>query len=128
MWAASGLVKGEHTYTIPVSELCSIQIRSSVHSNGRSAGTGQDSIRAWLVGTEGTPLGSKVQAYVTRTVGWHVRMVDMLRKLYLMGLTIKTCTRCGQVTQIYKVKKEGPTKGKLFIKCSCPGSFKWIEN
>ena len=126
LWVETGLKKGEYTYKIPVTDVCSIEVRSSVRSNGRSADTGEDSIRAWLVGPDSTPVGSKVQAYVNRVTGWQVRMVDMLRKLYKMGCHVTVCPRCSKVKQIFKVKKKGPTKGNLFVKCECPGSFKWI--
>lgn len=126
LWTNVGLKKGEHTYRIPVNSTCSIEIRS-VHANGFSAPTGADSIRAWLVDAEGNPVGSKVQSYVTRTAGWHFRLVDMLRKLYKMGSRVVMCPQCSKLVQVFKVKKEGPTKGALFTKCDCSGSFKWLE-
>lgn len=126
LWVSAGLQLGEYTYKIPVNDVCSIEVRSSVRSNGVSASTGKDSIRAWLVGPDGKPVGSKVQSYVTRTAGWDTRMVDMLRKLYVMGRLVVKCHRCTKVVQILKVKKEGPNKGALFTKCDCPNSFKWV--
>lgn len=126
LWVATGLQKGEYTYKIPVNNSCSIEVRSSVHADGFSAPTGDDSIRAWLVGVDGQPVGSKVQAYVTRTSGWDTRMVNMLRRLFTMGLQVTKCPQCNKVAQVFKVKKEGPNKGKLFTKCDCPNSFKWL--
>ena len=128
LWVSAGLQLGEHTYKIPVTPSCSIEIRSSVHANGTSAPTGKDSIRAYLLGPDGKPAGSKVQSYVTRTAGWNARLVDMLRKLYVMGRHVVMCPKCNELVQIFKVKKDGPTKGKLFVKCKCAGSFTWIEN
>lgn len=126
LWVALGLIKGEHTYKININQFCAIEIRSSVHANGLSAPTGADSIRAWLVGADGKPVGSKVQSYVMRTRGWELRMVEMLRKLYKMGNRVTMCPRCSKLVQIFKVKKEGPKKGSLFTKCECPNSFSWI--
>lgn len=127
MWQSSGIVAGEYSYTIPVSNECSIEIRSSVRANGYSASTGKDSIRAWLVSSDGEPAGSKVQSYVTRVRGWEDRLTDMLRKLYKIGRAVKTCQTCGTLIKVFKVKKDGPNKGKLFTKCMCANSFKYIE-
>ena len=127
LWVSTGLHLGEYTYKIKVNETCSIEVRSSIHANGTSAPTGEDSIRARLVGPNGELAGSKVQSYVTRTTGWNVRMVEMLRKLYSMGRHVVMCPQCNKLVQILKVKKEGPNKGKLFKKCECPNSFKWVE-
>lgn len=127
LWTAMGMQLGEYTYRIAVNPVCSIEIRSSIHSNGRSAQTGKDSIRAWLVDAEGKPVGSKVQSYVTRVSGWEQRLVDMLRKLYVMGQHVVMCNTCSTLVGIYKVKKDGENKGKLFVKCKCSSSFKWVE-
>lgn len=128
VWESTGLQTGEYTYSIRINDSCAISIRSSVRANGHCADTGKDSIRAWLVGNDDKPVGSKVQSYVTRVSGWDARMVDMLRKLYLMGRNVKKCSGCGSVTKIFKVKKDGPNKGRLFTKCDCDGSFRWVKS
>lgn len=126
LWVSTGLLQGEHTYSIPVNDSCAITIRSSVKSSGYSAECGKDSIRAWLSDSEGRPVGSKVQSHVTRTSGWDSRMVTMLRKLYSMGQHVNYCSGCKELVKIFKVKKEGANKGRLFTKCDCPDSFTWI--
>lgn len=64
-----GLVEGEFEYRLPIDKAVSITIRSSINSSGKSAASGQDSIRAWLVDNAGTPLGSKVSKWTTRLPG-----------------------------------------------------------
>jgi len=127
LWVALGMVSGEYTYRVRVSDLVNIEIRSSVGFNGYARSTGEDSIRAWLVDPKGNPLGSKVQSYVTRVKGWDVRLITMLRELVRRGRQVTPCPVCGKTMGIYKVKKDGPTKGKLFVRCTddCK-QFRWV--
>lgn len=129
LWSYQGLSEGEHTYRMSVTEDIFIIIRSSVKSNGWSADTGQDSIRAWLVGEDNKPLGSKVSEWVTRLPGWQDRLIVTLRTLWKMGKKANHCSKCHSVRGVFKVKKEGPNKGKLFAKCTkCGSDFQWLED
>lgn len=126
LWASVGLVDGEFTYTIFIREGVKILVRSSVGENGLSRSKGKDSIRAWLVNDEGGPLGSKVQAYVTRERGWNKRLIRILRELWKRGYNLEQCPDCGEMMGVYKVRKEGENKGKLFTKCWKHDHFAWI--
>lgn len=121
LWKYAGLQNGEHTYLVPVSgvENIAIEVRSSVHSNGVSAETGADSIRCWIVDTlSGKPWGSKVSRWTTRLPGWGERTLNVIRELYRMAQHITNCPKCGKGRlKVFKVKKEGPNKGKVFLSC-----------
>ena len=122
-----GLVDGEYAYVLRVSDHVNIEIRSSVGANGYAHSTGEDSIRSWLVDREGRPIGSKIQSYVTRVPGWGDRLIKVLRELVRRGRQVEQCPVCGKTMGIYKVKKAGPTKGKLFVRCTddCK-QFRWV--
>jgi len=128
IWYYTGLDAKEHTYQINVKPGVAIQIRSSVQSDGFAAETGSDSIRAWLVNENGAPLGSKVISYTTRQPGWADRMTKVLRKLFATGQKIQQCPYCGKLMGIFKVKKDGPNKGRQFSKCWDHGNtFYWLD-
>lgn len=84
-----GLDKGEYTYAIPVKDTNKrLMIRSSVKSNGFSAGAGKDSIRLYVqyfYKSTWRPL-AKLDAYTTRVPGWQTRMGKKLRELYRLAL------------------------------------------
>ena len=123
LWKPLGLMSGEKTYIVPIvgKPRFGIMVRSSVRFDGKSAGTGEDSIRCWIVAHEPgyPPWGSKISKYITRTPGWDRRLIDTLKKLYKMALAIKDCEHCKQPMKVFKVKKEGPNHGKIFLKCDC---------
>lgn len=121
----TGLVNGEYTYLLHVRGDSHISIRSSVRSNGVAADTGHDSIRAWLVDGDGYPAGSKVQSYVTRVPGWADRLTSVLRELYRRSTAAGDCPTCGKPMGVWKVKKEGKNKGRIFYKCWTDGHFRW---
>lgn len=128
-----GLVEGEHEFRMPIDGDVSITIRSSIGTSGISADTGKDSIRAWLTDTAGTPLGSKVSRWTTRLPGWDERLKDVLRTLWSWRLAAGNCSCCGNPKHIFKVKKAGPNKGRVFTKCSVcenahkPNGFKFLD-
>lgn len=131
LFESLGIVDGEYTYFVPVSENAGIVVRSSVKSDGYSAETGKDSIRLWLVDPkEHTPIGSKLSKYVTRVPGWEERLTAQLRILYRYALQVKQC-KCGDTIVPFKVTKDGPNKGRFFWKCrnrECQNNtFEWIE-
>lgn len=118
LWKSLGLDKGEYSFEIPVNSVCSILIRSSIDHSGFCADSGKDSIRTWLVNPANqSPVGSKLSLYTTRVSGWEERMTNQLRKLFRLAKQVKTC-QCGEVVKIFKIKKEGPNKGKFFTCCA----------
>lgn len=132
LWKSLGLDMGEYSYIVPVKPGVAIMIRSSIDSSGVSASTGEDSIRLWLINPDTMqPVGSKVSNYITRVSGWETRLINQLRLLYALAGKVRPCA-CGKTIQIFKVKKDGPTKGKLFIRCSdfqCKASdFQWLAD
>lgn len=128
LWFSMGVVTGEYQYRLPVRKDVEIIIRSSIKEHtGQSASKGKDSIRMWLVDSEtGKPFGSKISSYVTRVKGWEYRMVVALRTLYKRGSSY-TCPNCDKPVPVFKVKKNGKNKGKLFASCNCKKYFKWIK-
>jgi hypothetical protein len=128
LWDYVGFNYGEHCYRMTINQDIAIQIRSSVNGNGLAAETGENSIRAWLIDSDGKPLGSKVQAYVTRRPGWEKRLVDMLRELWKRAQQAGYCSKCKKPRGVFKVKKSGRNKGKLFAKCfPCDDGFEWLS-
>ena len=126
LWNNAGLVDGEYTYRMPVREGVIIMIRE----NGVAAPTGKDSIRCWLIRADGSPMGNKIQAYVTRVHGWQDRMSEILRELWKRALAAGDCPACGQPISIFQVKKDGKNKGRLFVKCwdcSDHETFRWLD-
>lgn len=123
LWKPLGLIGTEYAYIVPVAEKncdIGIMIRSSVRPDGRSADTGEDSIRCWLVSmTDYKPWGSKVSKYITRVSGWETRLTTTLKTLYKMALSIQRCPHCSSWMKVFKVKRESVNRGRIFIKCNC---------
>lgn len=117
LWKPLGIVQGEYAYLVPVREPFSIMVRSSVRPDGVSAATGKDSIRCWIVNGNLQPWGSRIGRYITRVPGWEHRLTDTLRALWKMILFIDNCRHCGQYRKVFRVHKDGPNHGKLFLKC-----------
>jgi len=112
LWAYSGIVAGEHQYTIPVLSrhsghgdlvIATIHIRSSVMADGESAGKGQNSIRVWLKDSKDQIMAPK-QKYITRVPGWSGRLETMLRNLYRLALQAGICPKCHSTRHIVKGK------------------------
>lgn len=127
LWRCDGLRDGEYEYLMPIDSLSAILIRSSIHSDGFSAESGEDSIRAWLVNNEDKPLGSKVSKRVTRVPGWETRLKETLRTLWQWRKTAGNCPHCNQPLKIFKVKKPGPNKGRVFAKCEHHNGWVWLD-
>jgi hypothetical protein len=136
LWKYIGLRGGEHAYLVKLPKNnIGIEVRSSVESNGFSAETGGNSIRCWIVDVETLkPMGSKINRWTNRTKGWGERTKMILRQLWEMGAKIVPCPSCPPQKDVdnrlrcFKVKKAGPNKGKLFLKCpleSCR-HFEWF--
>lgn len=126
LWESLGLKDGEYTYRVNIpGALGCIEVRSSVSMSGLAASSGEDSIRCWLTDHHSNPLGSKVQKYVTRVPGWNTRMTKVLRELAHMAKRVQPCKTCSKPMGIFKVKKDGPNKGRYFTKCC--SNFGWIS-
>ena len=127
-WVYSGFIDGEHTYSIEITADIFITIRSSIGSSGFSAKTGEDSIRAWLVGKDGKPLGSKVSKWTTRTKGWEERLLRVLRTLWAWAKKAGYCPTCKIPKNVFVVKKAGKNKGRVFCKCGkCGNGWEWLS-
>jgi hypothetical protein len=127
MWACLGVIDGEYVYIVPVKKGVLIRIRSSVSENGLARASSEDSIRIWITDVAGHPVGSKVISYTTRVTGWEGRLTAVLRTLWKRANSLTTCPDCGKYRGIYKVKKEGRNKGRLFTKCWDHGHFQWVD-
>jgi len=127
LWMEAGIVDAEYTYRLPIREGVEIMVRSSVKPTGIAADTGKDSIRAWLVSSDLSPLGSKILSYTTRMPGWELRMKAVLQELWRRGQNIMDCPKCNNPMGVFQVKKEGKNKGRLFMKCWDHGFFTWMD-
>jgi hypothetical protein len=127
LWEELGLEENEYTYWVKVTDTAFIKIRSSVRPNGVAAETGKDSIRIWLVDPDGKPLGNKIKSHISRVNGWEKRMTDALRELWKRHVAAGNCPRCGRAMGVWKVKKDGKNKGRLFAKCRDHGHFFWLD-
>jgi hypothetical protein len=126
LWKGMGLVNGEYCYVVAVQPGVLIYVRSSVGPSGYAAESGEDSIRCWIASDEtGTPLGSKMSRWVTRVPGWEDRLKELLRALWTIAAQLKPCPVCGETMKAFRVKKEGPNKGRWFTKC-CGGFDSWL--
>jgi len=127
LWEYAGFIQGEHCYNVIVAQGIKIHIRSSIDNSGYAADTGQDSIRIWLIGDNGKPLGGKLSKWVTRVNGWDTRMTEQLRTFWELARKSGYCPKCLVPRSIYKVKKAGPNIGRQFCKCnSCGNNFEWL--
>ena len=88
LWICVGMQHGEWMYSVPVVGTNKfVMIRSTVLSDGSSAGTGKDSIRMWVeYEWQGKrhPIGKA--NWTTRESGWQQRMLEKIRTLYALGL------------------------------------------
>lgn len=121
------LVDGEFAFRVPAGAAF-IEVRSSIGANGKSADTGEDSIRAWLVNADGDPLGAKLSKYITRVSGWQNRLMDTLEELYSRAFRAGRCERCGSPKSIF-VSKTHKNPNRLFAKCyPCDDGFVWLDS
>lgn len=135
-WEYVGLVDGEHAYEIYLGHdaLCKIQVRSSVCANNVSAGTGQNSIRAWLTTLDGEFVGSKAARWVDRRPGWAKRTFKMIHTLSVVGKQLKVCPKCGNICNLFKCgKHKNPDNiGRWFLTCKNDHQdkqpfYQWLE-
>jgi hypothetical protein len=127
LWKDEGYVYSERCFLIKVRPDVFIAIRSSIRKDGTSAPSGKDSIRAWIVGPDGRPIGNKLKSHTTRMKGWQRRLTLLLRELFTLGKNLANCPDCGKAMGIFIVKKEGRNKGRKFAKCFKHGHFTWVS-
>lgn len=123
---ALGLVDGEHTYKLPLDGQSAIMVRSSVKADGQSASIGKDSIRAWLVGNDDKPLGSKVSKWTTRQPGWQDRLTETIKTICQWRVTAGDCPECNRPKGIFKSRTE-KNKNRIFAKCKEHNHFIWLD-
>lgn len=119
----------EYIYEIHVpGTAVSMIVRSSVNPfSGLAHSSGDDSIRVYLIDElNDTPLMGKLQRWITRLPGWERRMGVHFDDFVKFAKMVQVCDFCHWQEHIYKVKKEGPNKGRFFKKCHCENSFEWI--
>lgn len=126
LWESRGLENGEFVYYLPIDPMAGILVRSSIDGSGYAAATGEDSIRAWLVKPDGSPLGSKVSKWTTRVAGWDERLKIVLRTLWGWRVKAGNCPKCMQPLPVFKVKKEGPNRGRVFANCKSHNVWEWL--
>lgn len=126
LWECRGFMDGELVYYMPIDPKAGLIIRSSIDHSGLAADTGEDSIRAWLAQPDGTPLGSKVSRWTTRVVGWDERLKAVLRTLWSWRNKAGNCPQCDKPLLVFKVKKAGANKGRIFAKCDQHNGFVWL--
>lgn len=120
-----GIRDGEHCYSVTIDKNSKVFVRSSVKISGVSAGTGEDSIRTYILDSNDQPLGSKVTKWTTREPGWNKRMLENIR--FLIRLRNKAGNdEKGNPLPILKVKAETPNKGRYFTKNG--NNFIWLTD
>ena len=126
LWECRGYEGGELVYYLPICLQSGILIRSSIDGSGYAAATGEDSIRAWLVRLDGSPLGSKVSKWTTRIIGWDERLKAVLRTLWGWKIKAGDCPTCHKPKLVFKVKKAGANRGRVFAKCETHNNWTWL--
>lgn len=129
-WKKAGYVQNELRYRVFANDtghgVISVEINSSIDKSGYAQAQGENSIRIWLDAGE-TPIGNKVQRWVTRLPGWQKRLKENVLKAIDMAQLIEWCPKCKSLEKVFVVHKEGPNKGRLFLRCNCPKSFTWLD-
>lgn len=140
-FSALGILDGEYTYAVSVENTNKrLLIRSSIDVTGRSAASGEDSIRIWVEywhkkAMKWRSLGKDSKAWTTRLPGWEERLKDRLHKCREIALADKPkpkegaeiCPRCGAGMILRKNRHNG----NQFWGCStfprCRGTKSYIE-
>lgn len=121
----------ELRYHVLVKTLGSVQVcvdvNSTIGRDGFADPAGEDSIRMWVTDSDGNPLGNKVGKWTTRQAGWEDRVTDKLGLTIEMADAIEICQKCNTMEKVFVVKKDGPNKGRVFIRCNCPKRFVWLD-
>lgn len=125
---------GEYCFNIPVTEYGVIQVRSSIGIDGKSADCGENSIRVYILDTNGNPLGGKLVRWTTRQPGWQERLGALLDRLIPYCEQVGPCPVCSRIMRI-NVTKAGSNKGRPFLSCSAKSDngsfanhhFQWLD-
>lgn len=126
LWGFEGLRDGERQYRVTVDEKTVLIVRSSIGASGIAAASGQDSIRIYLARKDnGKPIAVKLSKWTTRVPGWGDRMKEKMREFVRLRKAAGN-DRNGEPMEIFKVKKAGPNKGRLFAKSVSTGEFIWL--
>jgi len=112
-----GMLKGEECYLCKITDDIHIMLRSTVGASGYCKDTGEDSIRFWLVGNDLKPLGARISKRVNRVPGWQERLIPRLRELWALAQKVGYCPDCKVPRKLFRVKKAGNNRGKLFATC-----------
>jgi hypothetical protein len=119
-----GLMMGEYVWAIPMpNPKIRLIVRSSIHAEGHSAGTGEDSIRLWMEGFDGTKwysMGQKPDAYSTRIKGWQQRIKIKIQTVAKIAAKVPGNFMVPDGDKIYFVK-QGKNQGRPFL--SYKGNF-----
>ena len=142
LWHEISPKDGEFVYVVQIDSEVGIEVRSSVKTTtGKSAGTGKDSIRAWLIDLKtGRSLGKKVSKWTTRLPGWEKRLVtnpdSVIRTLWTWRKRAGDCPECLEHLKVNKVKdtEKNQAKGNVgrpYASCwnkKCDnGPFRWLD-
>lgn len=129
----------EYTYAIPVTDTVVLRhpatgadtdtaeetravilVQSSIiRGQSQCGGTGENSIRAWLVNANNMqdPLAPKVVRWTARTKNWRVNMTNQLRELYKIGLLLGDCPKCGAALKV-RTSHSSANPDRHYIICS----------
>lgn len=118
--------RGEWTYSIIVDTKTFIFIRSSVGWDFFANENGEDSIRLMLGAFNQGIIGKDAARWITRIDGWNKRLYNAVKNLQEFRLKAGDCKICNRPLHIYKVKKVGVNKGRLFAKCPTHNNFTWL--
>ena len=133
-WFRDGVQVGEYHYHFtakvfePIDDGISIEVRSSIGLDGKSAASGQDSIRIWFANADGDPVGNKAKRWITRVKGWERRLTEQVTEMATIARKVKLCPDCGKVPSVFIVKKDSPNKGRWFSKCKVHNHFTWLSD
>ena len=127
-WWLMGDMWGEIGYIGNIGNGKHIRIMSSIKSDRNVAdATGKNSIRVWLTDEHDRPLMPKINHWTTRLPGWQERLKSQVQLLSNMAEKLKWCNNCHSFERVWKVKKNGVNRGKLFARCQCKNSFRWFD-
>lgn len=126
-WECKGYEYGELTYHLPTIGPVKILIRSTIRLDGASAGTGEDSIRCFLVNDSGTPAGHNLMHYTTRVSGWQGRLAKVIATLQEFRRVSGDCPKCHIPKTIYH-SNTTKNPNRYFAKCGrCSGYWVWLD-
>jgi DNA helicase-2/ATP-dependent DNA helicase PcrA len=118
------LEKNEYCFDVPYKGI-NIHIRSSIGENGKSDGTGENSIRVYM--RAGQDYLGKIDAYTTRVKGWEARLGDKIDEIKHYRDLSGDCPACKKSMGVYKVKKKNENHGRLFARCEKDNTFIWLD-